>query len=349
MRGKKSSENVVRTADQPGQAVNVDLCFVPVEHGAQEKLPAVSGSSGHLVIERVVSEGERRVWPGQVFADPELSFKDMMSQYLQNTQDRRVHHHRPSRSKSDKTSHWRKEWEGRDNRHQVLEQRRGEDAEWRNIRAAFIQANREHEKVPEGQRKRPRGNWEPVLAAWIQRREQRRVQLQERRRENEVWHQRNQAVLAEFDQNPIERAWFAVLVITDNCTRQCLGLPLFRSGARVNGQEVVDALRTCLPSQLQFLISDQGTHFKSQLMAQLAKDQMFEQVLVYRHRPQSNGIAERFVQTFKRWLRTFSWTAPEQLEILIATFISEYNHRPHQSLAIPGLSPVEFAERFWVI
>jgi transposase InsO family protein len=326
----------------------VDICFVPVEHERQEKLPAVSGSSGHLVIERVASEGARPVWPGQVFGDPELSFEAMMQQYVQNTQDRLVFQHRPSQPKSARPSHWRKEWEGRDNRHKVLEQRRGEDAEWRTIRTAFIQANREHEKVPEGQRKRPRGSWEPVLAAWIQRQEQRRVLLQERLRENEAWHQRNQAVQAEFDKNPVERAWFAVLVITDNCTRRCLGLPLFRSGARLTSQEVINALRTCLPLLLKFLISDQGTHFKNQLMAQLAKQQEFEQVLVYRHRPQSNGIAERFVRTFKGWLRNYSWNAPEQVENLIVTFISEYNYRPHQGLAIPGLSPVEFDERIWL-
>jgi transposase InsO family protein len=326
----------------------VDLCFVPVEHEMQDKLPAVSGSSGHLVIERMASEGGRPEWPGQVFADPELSFEAKLRQYIQNTQDRLVYHPRPSRSKSDNPSHWRKEWEGRDNRHKVLEQRRKEDAEWRTLRAAFIQANREHEKVPIGQKKRPYGSWGPILAAWVQRREQRRIQLQERMRENEVWHQRNQAVRAEFDENPVERAWFAVLVITDNCTRQCMGLPMFRSGARVNAQEVVDALRTCLPPELQFLISDQGTHFKNQLMAQLAKEQAFEQVLIYRHRPQSNGIAERFVRTFKGWLRNRSWITPEQLESLIAMFISDYNYRPHLGLAIPGLSPVEFTERFWL-
>lgn len=326
----------------------MDICFVPVEHERQEKLPAVSGSSGHLVIERLASEGERPVWPGQVFGEAELSFEAMMQQYVQKIQDRLVFRHRPSQPKRVEPSHWRKEWEGRDNRHKVLEQRRSEDGEWRTIRAAFIQANREHEKVPIGQKKRPRGSWEPVLTAWIQRRAQRRVQLQERLRENEVWHQRNQAVRAEFDENPIERAWFAVLVITDNCTRQCLGLPMFRSGARVNAQEVVDALRACLPPELQFLISDQGTHFKNQLTAQLAKEKAFEQVLIYRHRPQSNGIAERFVRTFKGWLRNYSWNAPEQVENLIATFISEYNYRPHQGLAIPGLSPVEFAERIWL-
>lgn len=41
---------VVRTADAPGQTLNVDLLFVPSCHLADMKLPAVSGSSGHLVI-----------------------------------------------------------------------------------------------------------------------------------------------------------------------------------------------------------------------------------------------------------------------------------------------------------
>lgn len=59
-RGKKelSNEPPVRCAGPPGQALNVDLCFVPEQHVAQEKLPAVSGSSGHLVVERIRATGE---------------------------------------------------------------------------------------------------------------------------------------------------------------------------------------------------------------------------------------------------------------------------------------------------
>lgn len=314
-----------------------------------EKLPAVSGSSGHLVIERLVTETDQPVWPGQVFADPELSFEAAMQQYVQITQDRFVHQHLPCHPTSTEPSRWRKEWEGRAQRHEVWERRKREDREWRSDKAAFRQAKRSHQQLPKAQREQQADVWEQELAIWIQRREQRIAQQQVRKLENETWHQRNRALQAGDNADPVKRAWLAVLVITDNCTRQRLGLPMFRSGASVTSQEVVSALQTCLPSELQFLISDQGKHFKTQRMQQLAQEKAFVQVLVYRHRPQSNGIAERFVQTFKRWLRSHSWTTPEKLERLIASFILEYNQRPHQGLAIPGLSPDEFAQRFWLM
>lgn len=34
---KKESQAVSRTAEEPGQTLNVDLCFVPVEHEAENK------------------------------------------------------------------------------------------------------------------------------------------------------------------------------------------------------------------------------------------------------------------------------------------------------------------------
>lgn len=100
VRGKKRApENAVRTAERPGQAMNIDLCFIPEQHVAQEKLPAVSGSSGHLVIERC-SQGEgQAVWPGQVFADADLPFEAAMQAYIQATQDHLVHQHTPPESR----------------------------------------------------------------------------------------------------------------------------------------------------------------------------------------------------------------------------------------------------------
>ena len=137
--------------------------------------------------------------------------------------------------------------------------------------------------------------------------------------------------------------------MTDNCTRQCLALPAFSTGARLSSSELVAALKIILPEGLQFVISDQGLHFRSNVFAELARDANFVHVLIYRHRPQSNGIAERFVQTLKVWLRDKSWSAMDRLDPLLLQFQPEYNDRPHQGLAIPGLSPNELANRIWLM
>lgn len=272
-----------------------------------------------------------------------------MQQYIAATQDRFINARLANASLPSEPSRWRIVLEAHAQRHQVLEQRKGEDRVWRAAKADFRQAKEARRQQPRAQRKAQRAAWEQVLRTWIQCREQRSLQFQIRQQENKVWHQDNLTLQGRDAQNPAEREWLAVLVITDNCTRQCLGLPLFRSGASVTSLEVVDALRTLLPPELLFLISDQGKHFKTQWMAQLAEQENFVQVLVYRHRPQSNGIAERFVLTFKRWLRNRSWNSADELELLIALFVSEYNQRPHQGLPIPGLSPLEFAQRFWLL
>ena len=81
--GKKSYfAPVSRTADLPGQALNVDLCFVPISHLADVKLPAVSGSSGHLVIERLKEPGQEPDYPGKVFANPELDYVEAVQAFV---------------------------------------------------------------------------------------------------------------------------------------------------------------------------------------------------------------------------------------------------------------------------
>ena len=104
-----------------------------------------------------------------------------------------------------------------------------------------------------------------------------------------------------------------------------------------------------LPAELQFLIADRGTHFTAQPFAAFAEEEDFVHVLIARHRPESNGIAERFVRTLKAWLAERAWDGVEGLEPLLAQFAAEYNGRPHQGLGLPGLSPNEFAARFWLL
>lgn len=80
-------------------------------------------------------------------------------------------------------------------------------------------------------------------------------------------------------------------------------------------------------------------------MKQLAVDLDFTHVVIARHRPQSNGITERFVRTLKEWLAGKSWESTQELRVLLNHFRPEYNDRPHQGLPISGLSPNEFADR----
>jgi hypothetical protein len=64
--------------------------------------------------------------------------------------------------------------------------------------------------------------------------------------------QQRQQLRQQFALLPVVTTWIAVLVITDNCTRQCLGLPLFVAGSKVTAEMVVDALRTLIQQNCNF-------------------------------------------------------------------------------------------------
>jgi hypothetical protein len=348
MREKKESrEPVVRTAEQAGIAMNVDICFVPCKHEDASKLPAVSGSSGHLVVERQADEGETPHWPGQVFAEVELEYEEAMQCYAQETRDRLKRGKIGPQLPETEPTAWRKDWEARAERHQTLQRRRHEDAGW-------LAERKEHHQIVETYRALTRPGraevsqwWKIEKINWAKREGERQHILRKRKQENLEWHQRIR--VRQGSEEPAVRTWLAILVMTDNCTRQCLSLPVFASGSKLTADEVVAALRAYLPDDLAFLITDQGTHFRSKSLARLAQEAEFIQIPIYRHRPQTNGIAERFVLTLKQWLKNQSWEGVDQLRCLLAIFHPEYNNRPHQGLAIPGLSPNEFANRLWLL
>lgn len=323
---------------------------MPVKHNAQERLPAVSGSSGRLLIQPSPTEHEENHWwPGLVFADAELEYEDAMRRYVAATSDRVVHAKTERSPKIQAPSEWRITTQQRAERHEVLQQRKQEDKAWKAAKAVYRQARQAHQALSRSGRQQQRESWEETLAAWCKCREQRRDALLTRQRENQAWHERNQQRMTDTRQPIADRLWLAILVVTDNCTRQCLGLPVFSAGAKLTSQELVSALQAILPAELQFFISDQGAHFRTKAFTLLASECCFVHVPVYRHRPESNGIAERFVLTLKSWLLTRSWQAATDLQPLLTAFVAEYNDRPHQGLAIPGLSPNEFALRTWLM
>jgi transposase InsO family protein len=137
-------------------------------------------------------------------------------------------------------------------------------------------------------------------------------------------------------------------IVPDHGTRQGLGLPLFAVGPTVTAQAVLAALRVLLPADLPFLISDRGTHCTATPFADFAQEEDFVHVLIARHRPESNGIAERCVRTLKEGRAAHAWRDDDGLARLLEQFRTQYHDRPHQGLALPGLSPKEFAARFWL-
>lgn len=341
----------VRTADQPGQTLNADLCFVPASHPAHSHLPAVSGSSGRLVVASARSASAPSA-PGQVFAETDRPYADAMHAFVaasppasRSAPPAAAQALAPERPATQPSVRQAAE-ALRIQRRTLRQQRAAEDALWRHVR------RQQHgPRAAEAQALAARAPAAAPLPAplWRALREQRRSQLQQRAAEDATWRAARQHIREHLGPAAPTREWIAILVLTDNCSRQCSGLPLFTAGAAVTAEQVVAALRSLLPPELQFLITDRGTHFTANAFARLEREAAFVHVLIARHRPQSNGIAERFVQSLKEWLADKNWASADELAGLLATFRAEYNDRPHQGLGIPGLSPNEFANRIWLL
>jgi transposase InsO family protein len=229
-------------------------------------------------------------------------------------------------------------------RRSVRAQRRQEDAAWQALRA-------ERRQTQEVTRRHGLPEYATHLAQeaqWRALRQQRQALMAQRQQDDLPWRQERLQLRQALADVPVVRAWRAILIVTDNCTRACYGLPLFTNGAQVTSEQVIAAVTGLLPLDLQFLISDRGTHFTAHMFAQFALDQEFVHVQISRRRPQTNGIAERCVRTLKEWLRRHAWTCDQELRALLAHFVAHYNERPHQGLGIPGLSPNEFSKRVWL-
>jgi transposase InsO family protein len=313
-------------------------------------LPAVSGSSGRLLVSPSPAETAKPSAAGRIFADESLDYTEAMLQFVAASRaaDGLAPAAGQTAAADEQPSHkaQRQAWlraadELRVARTQQRAQRKAEDCAWKEFRTQLRAATAVDATAPAATRaavaKRKR-----ILRA------PRRAQQQQRAIEDEQWRQQRRQLRTQLSALPLVCSWIAILVITDNCTRQSLGLPLFVSGPKVTAELIVAALQALLPPELQFLISDRGPHFVAKAFQALQQQADFIHVLIARHRPQSNGIAERFVRTLKEWLATQTWQSTAELETLLSQFIAEYNDRPHRGLPMPGLSPNEFANRFWL-
>ena len=337
----------------------MDLCFVPAEHEVNQKLPAVSGSSGRLVVEAAPQEAQKQ-WPGRVFEDEQLSYEEAMLKFVAASQakeeglavqppgEKEESAEQPS-LKERRRSLKKEAEQLQQQRRQVREQRKLEDRAWQQARKSRKAQQETYQALDKAQRREQRPVKQAQSIEWQLVRDQRRSLLEKRRDQDREWRHNRNSLRERLSELPLVTCWIAILVVIDNCTRQCLGLPLFVAGPKVTAEMVVEALQLLLPPELQFLISDRGIHFKAEVFQTLRLTEEFIHVLIARHRPQSNGIAERFVRTFKTWLADKSWADDQQLAALLKQFLEEYNDRPHQGLPFSGLSPNEYANRLWLL
>ena len=329
----------------------MDLCFVPAEHEVSEKIPAVSGSSGRLVVAKTKTEAEKE-WPGRVFEDEQLSYEEAMLKFVAASQAKEADSQvltKPTSCQRTKRSLKKEEQQLRNDRRQVREQRKLEDSAWKQARRNRKKQEQAYQSLDKNHRRSQRPVKQVQDQQWQIMRDQRRALVEKRDQQDSEWRQKRNALRERLSELPVVKSWIAILVIVDNCTRQCLGLPLFVAGPKVTAEMIVEALQVLLPPDLKFLISDRGTHFKAEAFKMLMLSEEFIHVYIARHRPQSNGIAERFVRTLKEWLADKTWPDDQELDALLSQFLDEFNNRPHQGLPIPGLSPNEFANRIWLM
>ncbi len=343
---KKKPEQKVKHADYPNQAFNIDFAFVKKEHQAEELIPAVSGSSGKL--KDPVQTKAKSEWPGQSFNNEDSTFAKAMDKYIEGKslpKEKKIHHcNKEDAINAEKKKELKQEEkELRDSRRKVRGQRKSEDTVYESEKKEYNEAKQQYKKLTRKEKESNEAYMQKKKHEWERNKKWRQQRKQKREEEDKLWREQRKKINEKKSKLPIT-TWFAILIIIDNCTRKTIELPLFTSGVNTTAEATAEALKKALPL-IEYLISDRGVHFKNKWVSELARKLGFKHVFVGPYRPQTNGIAERFVRTLKEWLLDKTWTTEKELLILLEKFKTQYNDRPHQAKELDGLSPNEYQNR----
>ena len=291
-------------------------------------------------------------WAGQVFQRKDLSYDEAMEAYIQKRAEVKEKKEEKSEDpfRKARLDLRTREEQLRIERRVMRERRKVEDEEWRKKREERRAFKKEWQNLPaeekknRGEEKKAREKeWQECKAIRHQIKEQREAEdakWRARRAELRIQKEELKGLIAR-----LIPTFLAILVVLDNCTRKCLALPLFVAGRKVDADTIVKALRAILPRSLKYLISDNGPQFISQAFKNLAGDAEFIHIRITPRRPKTNGIAERFIRTFKEMLFQYTWNDAGELGDILPKIISEYNDRPHQGRELNGISPNEYERR----
>lgn len=346
---KKKRKNRGTTADSPNKAINIDLCFLHAKEVHEQNFSAFFQRMDELCEKSPEKRGEGAVTTKdsglEIFSYEKRGYDERMDAYVlmrNNKEDKREDSKKTNVEEMERKADIKREDEElRAWRREIRIERKKEDEEWRKYRQEKIKLKKRRKERSKDERKGFTSEKKISDEEWWRKRDERKELKAKRDKEDEKWRNKRKEIKEKM--NVTITSLVAILVIIDNCTRRCLGLPVFIKGRKVTADDVIEALENRLPPELKYLISDNGKQFVAEAFQRLCTGKGIVHVRITRHRPATNGIAERFVERLKEMLAEREWKDVEELVMVLEEVISAYNDAPHQGL--DGLSPNECERR----
>jgi transposase InsO family protein len=130
--------------------------------------------------------------------------------------------------------------------------------------------------------------------------------------------------------------WQALHVAIDDHSRlafACL-LPDERTPSVLNALQQAVSFYSAHGIKIQQVLTDRGSTYRSKLFAASCHQLGLKHLFTKPYRPQTNGKAERFIQTITReWAYARSYTSSNHRATFLPHYLHDYNfHRPHSAL-----------------
>ena len=121
-----------------------------------------------------------------------------------------------------------------------------------------------------------------------------------------------------------------VLVITDHFSRFVCAIPLPRCTAEITATTLFNEY-FCHYGIPGTIVSDQGSHFKNTLMANIQQLIGFNHIFSTAYHPQSNGIVERFNSTFVPQISKLQDDQSNNWDVYLPAVVFAYNSGVHRT------------------
>jgi transposase InsO family protein len=121
-----------------------------------------------------------------------------------------------------------------------------------------------------------------------------------------------------------------ILVLMEYVTRYVIAFPLKETTAQTIVKKFIKHVITKegIPAQI---LTDQGSNFQSETMAELCKQLGTKQLRTTSYHPQTDGAVERFNQTLGNMLTTHTHNNPREWDEHLGYIVAAYNTTPHSS------------------